>query len=93
MKFTDKKKVWSLRYTPGNSEVDAKIESLAAELGVSHATVLRIAHSHNFPLLKDYTERNKAILEALKTKSIVDVAKEFNLSQQRIWTIKETFKG
>ncbi len=68
-------------------------KAVAAELGVSHATVLRIAHSHNFPLLKDYTERNKAILEALKTKSIVDVAKEFNLSQQRIWTIKETFKG
>jgi hypothetical protein len=61
----------------------------AKESGVS----ARIAHSHNFPLLKDYTERNKAILEALKTKSIVDVAKEFNLSQQRIWTIKETFKG
>ena len=35
MKFTDKKKVWSLRYTPGNCEVDAAIDSIAAELGIS----------------------------------------------------------
>ena len=35
MKFTEKKKVWSLRYTPGNCEVDAKVDALASELGIS----------------------------------------------------------
>lgn len=68
-------------------------KAVATELGVSYVTVLRIARSNNIPLLKDYTERNKAIIKALETKSIVSVAKEFNLSQQRVWTIKETFKG
>ena len=38
MKFTDKKKVWSLRYTPGNGEVDAGVNALARELGVSDVT-------------------------------------------------------
>ena len=35
MKFTEKKKVWSLRYTPGNHEVDAGVNALASELGIS----------------------------------------------------------
>ena len=35
MKFTDKKKVWSLRYTPGNTEADAIVGSIASELGIS----------------------------------------------------------
>ena len=35
MNFTDKKKVWSLRYTPGNTEIDAEIAKIAAELGIS----------------------------------------------------------
>ena len=38
MKFTDKKKVWSLRYTPGNCEVDAAIAKIAAELGISEVS-------------------------------------------------------
>ncbi len=38
MKFTDKKKVWSLRYTPGNCEVDAAVDSIAALLGISKVT-------------------------------------------------------
>lgn len=69
------------------------VKAVASECGISHATVLRIARKNNIPLLKDYTERNIAIIEALKTKKIIDVAKEFNLSEQRVWTIKETFKG
>lgn len=35
MNANDKKKVWSLRYTPGNSEVDANIDKLAHDLNVS----------------------------------------------------------
>ena len=35
MNFTDKKKVWSLRYTPGNTEIDAEIEKIVAQLGIS----------------------------------------------------------
>ena len=35
MNFTDKKKVWSIRYTPGNREVDEAIESIARENGIS----------------------------------------------------------
>ena len=38
MNSNDKKKVWSLRYTPGNSETDAAIEKLAREMKVSKVT-------------------------------------------------------
>ncbi len=38
MSFTDKKKVWSLRYTPGNSEEDKAIDLIANELGISGVT-------------------------------------------------------
>ncbi|MBP3376101.1 MAG: single-stranded-DNA-specific exonuclease RecJ [Clostridia bacterium] len=38
MNANDKKKVWSLRYTPGNSETDAAIEKLAREMKVSKVT-------------------------------------------------------
>ena len=35
MNVNNKKKVWSLRYTPGNSEADAIISELSALLGIS----------------------------------------------------------
>ncbi|MBQ8408854.1 MAG: single-stranded-DNA-specific exonuclease RecJ [Clostridia bacterium] len=35
MKFTEKKKVWSLRYTPGNREIDEAIDRIARENGIS----------------------------------------------------------
>ena len=35
MNVNNKKKVWSLRYTPGNSEADAIISELSASLGIS----------------------------------------------------------
>lgn len=35
MNANDKKKVWSLRYTPGNSEADTAIDNLARDLNVS----------------------------------------------------------
>ena len=35
MNANDKKKVWSLRYTPGNSEADAAIDRLARDLNIS----------------------------------------------------------
>ena len=35
MGLNKKKKVWSLRYTPGNSEADAKIKNIARDAGVS----------------------------------------------------------
>ncbi len=38
MNLNDKKKVWSLRYTPGNSETDSEINGIADTLGVSEVT-------------------------------------------------------
>ncbi len=38
MNANDKKKVWSLRYTPGNSEADTAIEKLARDLNISRVT-------------------------------------------------------
>ena len=38
MSFNEKKKVWSLRYTPGNGEVDGIISSIARSQGVSEVT-------------------------------------------------------
>ena len=35
MNTNNKKKVWSLRYTPGNSKVDAEISELSRSLGIS----------------------------------------------------------
>ena len=35
MSFNEKKKVWSLRYTPGNREADDAVRAIAAEQGVS----------------------------------------------------------
>ena len=35
MNLHDKKKVWSLRYTPGNREVDELIERIAKDCGIS----------------------------------------------------------
>ena len=35
MSFNEKKKVWSLRYTPGNSVADAAVDAIAAENGIS----------------------------------------------------------
>ena len=35
MNLSEKKKVWSLRYTPGNSDVDSAISAIAAENGIS----------------------------------------------------------
>ena len=38
MSFCDKKKVWSLRYTPGNREADDAIKAIALENGISEVS-------------------------------------------------------
>ena len=38
MNFTEKKKVWSLRYTPGNNAADAAIRSVAHGQGISEVS-------------------------------------------------------
>ena len=38
MNLNDKNKVWSLRYTPGNSEADITICNIAHDLGISEVT-------------------------------------------------------
>ena len=38
MSFNEKKKVWSLRYTPGNGEADGIIDTIARENGLSEVT-------------------------------------------------------
>ncbi len=38
MSFNEKKKVWSLRYTPGNHDADAAVSEIAREFGVSEVT-------------------------------------------------------
>ena len=44
MGLNNKKKVWSLRYTPGNSDADAKISEIARETGVS-SVVARLIYN------------------------------------------------
>ena len=38
MSFNEKKKVWSLRYTPGNREADDIVSAIACEHGISEVT-------------------------------------------------------
>lgn len=38
MSFTDKKKVWSLRYTPGNRNADEAVSAIAREHGISEVS-------------------------------------------------------
>ena len=47
MNFTDKKKVWSLRYTPGNTEADAIVSKIANELGIS-AVAARLVYNRGY---------------------------------------------
>ncbi len=47
MNLNDKKKVWSLRYTPGNSEVDTAISNIARDLGVSDV-VARLIYNRGY---------------------------------------------
>ena len=35
MNLNEKKKVWSLRYTPGNGEADAAVRAIADGYGIS----------------------------------------------------------
>ena len=47
MKFTEKKKVWSLRYTPGNTEADAIVSTIARELGIS-SVAARLVYNRGY---------------------------------------------
>lgn len=47
MNANDKKKVWSLRYTPGNSEVDTRIDNIARDLNVSNV-VARLIYNRGY---------------------------------------------
>ena len=47
MNANDKKKVWSLRYTPGNSEVDTRIGNIARDLNVSNV-VARLIYNRGY---------------------------------------------
>ena len=47
MNFTDKKKVWSLRYTPGNTEADAVVSTIARELGIS-SVAARLVYNRGY---------------------------------------------
>ena len=44
MGLDKKKKVWSLRYTPGNCDVDTKIKEIAHSLGLS-PTIARLIYN------------------------------------------------
>lgn len=63
-------------------------KEIAKRLNISKTTIFRIAQNNNIELKIDYTGRNQAILEALKTKDARTVAKEFNLNCQTIYNIK-----
>ncbi len=47
MSLNSKKKVWSLRYTPGNTETDAEIKKLAQALGISEV-VARLIYNRGY---------------------------------------------
>lgn len=47
MNLSDKKKVWSLRYTPGNGEVDSAISAISTELNIS-AVSARLAYNRGY---------------------------------------------
>ena len=47
MRLTEKKKVWSLRYTPGNSEADSEIRDIAHRLSISEV-VARLIYNRGF---------------------------------------------
>ena len=55
MNVNDKKKVWSLRYTPGNSEVDTAISNIARDLGVSDV-VARLIYNRGYSDAKSGAE-------------------------------------
>lgn len=47
MSLNEKKKVWSLRYTPGNSEADSEIKDIAQKLSISEV-VARLIYNRGF---------------------------------------------
>ena len=47
MNANDKKRVWSLRYTPGNSEIDTAISNIARDLNVSDV-VARLIYNRGY---------------------------------------------
>ena len=53
MSFNEKKKVWSLRYTPGNSEADDTVRAIAADQGVSEVAAKLIYN-------RGYSEKSSA---------------------------------
>lgn len=55
MNVNDKKKVWSLRYTPGNSEVDTAISNIARDLSVSDV-VARLIYNRGYSDAKSGAE-------------------------------------
>ncbi len=51
MGLNEKKKVWSLRYTPGNSDADTKIRDIAAGLNISDV-VARLIYNRGYETLE-----------------------------------------
>ncbi len=47
MSLNDKKKVWSLRYTPGNSEADTVITEISQKLGISEV-IARLIYNRGY---------------------------------------------
>ena len=47
MNFTEKKKVWSLRYTPGNDVADAAVRSVARDRGIS-SVIAKIIYNRGY---------------------------------------------
>ncbi len=52
MGVSNKKKVWSLRYTPGNSEADTAIADISRELGISEVTS-RLIYNRGYESARD----------------------------------------
>ncbi len=55
MNIDNKKKVWSLRHTPGNSEADITIENIACELGISKVTA-KLIYNRGYSTAKEAKE-------------------------------------
>ena len=52
MNLSDKKKVWSLRYTPGNRDMDAAITDISTELNISSVSA-RLAYNRGYTTPED----------------------------------------
>ena len=64
---------------------------IAKELNLSISEVLRQVRTLGFTPQDARTLREGAILEALKTKRVIDVAKEFNVAINTVYNIKRKY--